>query len=606
MLRRLQHRGPDGEGILERQPRAGCSVVLGHRRLSIIDPSASASQPMTSADGARHLVFNGEIYNYVELRSELEALGRVFRSRSDTEVLLEGWCAWGPNVLDRAVGMFAFALLDETRGTLLLARDQFSMKPLYYVRTSAGFAFASEIPPLLDSPGVRRHADADAVADYVERGTNNHVGRTMFADVHELPGAHLAELGLDPPFALCLSCYWRPPRMLHHDLPFRAAADAIRARLEESVRMHLRSDVKVGALLSGGVDSSAVVVLMRRALGAHAELHTFSYRGEDGATDEGPYQDVVRSTAGTIAHEVRLRPEEWVADIGRLVASQGEPFGSLAIYGQRRLFQLAAEHGVRVVLDGQGADEYLAGYSDFRGSRIASLLRQRRWVDAARLARRYVAAGARLRELSLVAAGYAWPTLRGVRRRLGVARRPDLLDPRWLVARGASFSPPWNPVGYEVLREALGRRLSVPSIPWLMRYADRNAMAFSVENRLPFLTPPLVEFALGLPEEHFIDDRGVTKHVLREAMRGLVPDQILDRRDKVGFDVPLESWLTRMPNADDLLRESARIPAVRAAAVAPLVRAVRARARMSRREAFRAWRLITLAAWRREFDVRLD
>jgi asparagine synthase (glutamine-hydrolysing) len=603
MLRQLRHRGPDGEGILERGgDGTGSSVVLGHRRLSIIDLSPAAAQPMTSADGRLHIILNGEIYNYLELRAELVAMGRHFRTQSDTEVLLEAWSVWGKAALDRVVGMFAFALLDERRRTLTLARDQFGIKPLYYTTGRSTLSFASEIPPLLDLPGVGRAADPGPVADFLARGGNNHTGRTMFADVRELPGAHLAEIPLDTPTELRPSRYWGPPTTLLHDLSLVAAADRLRGLLEDSVRLHLRSDVPVGMLLSGGKDSSSVLMLARRVLGAGPELKTFSYRGEDGAVDEARWIEAARAAAGATGYEIRLTPDEWARDLRALVVAQGEPFGSPVIYAQRRLFQEAAAAGVRVVLDGQGSDEYLAGYDRFHPGRLASLLRHGRYLEFSRVARGYASAGGGWHGKVAAAAALRWPALRRLRRLRGTPR-PTLLNGAWVVARGTAVSPPWQPVGRDVLREMLGAALTSVNIAWLMRFADRNAMAFSVENRVPFLNPRVVEFVLGLPEEHFISADGTGKQLLRKAMEGIVPDVILGRRDKVGFDVPVESWLPRTPGLADLLQEALTIPAVNREPASRFLDAVRRGSALPRPRAFEAWRLVTLAAWSREFGV---
>lgn len=605
MLRQMRHRGPDGEGILERGGEGGRpSIVLGHRRLSIIDLSAAAAQPMSSADGLRHIILNGEIYNYLELRAELASMGHVFRTRSDTEVLLEAWGAWGAGALDRVVGMYAFAVLDESKQTLVLARDQFAIKPLYYTLVRGQLAFASEIPPLLSLPGVGRAVDPGPLADFLSRGVNNHAGHTMFADVREMPGAHFAEVSLDAPTQLRPVQYWQPPTTLVHDLPLAAAVDRFRELLEQSVRLHLRSDVPLGLLVSGGQDSSALLALARRTLGAEAELHTFSYRGQGGAVDEGQWIQAAREAAHAIGHDVRLTPEEWAADLQALVASQGEPFGSPVIYAQRRLFQQAAATGIRVVLEGQGADEYLAGYDKFRAGRLASLLRQGRYLECLSVAAGYASGGAGWWGPGTAAIALRWPGL-GTMRRKGPEQYP-LLDDAWVSASGAATSPPWRPVGRDVLREMLGNALRAPSIPWLMRYSDRNAMAFSIENRLPFLTPRLVEFTLGLPEEFLIAKDGLGKNLLRTAMRGLVPDVIRERRDRIGFDVPLESWLPRTPGLADLLEASLAIPAVRRERAAPLLQAVRNGQALPRPRAFEAWRLVTLAAWSREFGVTFD
>ncbi len=600
LLHQLRHRGPDGEGLLERPARSGgTTLVLGHRRLSIIDLSPAAGQPMATADGQLHLALNGEIYNYLELRRELEGLGHPFRTRSDTEVLLLAWRQWGAAALERVVGMFAFALLDEPRQRLVLARDPFAIKPLYYTIQHGTLAFASEIPPLLSLPGVSRTADPGPLADFLTRAVNNHEGSTLFHAVRELPGAHYVEIALDAPTRLSPVRYWSPPRALTHELPFDVAAERLGELLEESVRLHLRSDVPVGLLLSGGQDSSTVLALARRALGREADLHTFSYRGDSGAVDEGRWIEAARRATGAIGHDLRLTPEDWATDLPALLTAQGEPFGSPVIYAQRRLFQAAAAQGIRVVLDGQGSDEFLAGYDKFHAGRIASLLGRGSVWGAVTVARGYARGSRHLRRSLLNAAALRWPTLGRLRRR----RNQALLDPHWLPDHRASLSPAWRPSGPDVLREMLGAELRAPNIPWLMRYADRNAMSFSIENRLPFLNHRVVDFVLGLPEEHLIAADGTGKRLLRAAMRGVVPDEIRARRDKTGFDVPLESWLPRTPGLQELLDDACHIPAVRRERASALAAAVRNRVPLRRQDAFEAWRLVTLTAWSRAFGA---
>jgi len=598
MIGAMRHRGPDGEGSLERAWDRN-SLVLCHRRLAIIDLSAAGAQPMRSTDGTLHLILNGEIYNHVELREELTALGHRFRSRSDTEVLVEAWAEWGRGALDRVEGMFAFALLDERRRTVTLARDQFAMKPLYFARSLGRLAFASEIPPLLALPGVGRRADACALADFVARAVNNHPGRTLFADVSELPGAHLAEIPLDDPTRVEPLRYWRPPERQRHDLSLAEAAAGVRARLERSVRLHLRSDVPVGVLLSGGQDSSAITALARHVLGPDAALHTFSFRGGGEAFDEGPFIDAARAATGAIGHEIAIGPDDWAHGLPALVAAQGEPFGSPVIFAQRKLFEAAAANGVRVVLDGQASDEYLAGYDRFRPARIATLLRRGALLQAVRVARGYARGGASLATLARQGLRLALPALPS--RTAG--RNAPLLDPGWLRRTGASLSELPAPPGPDVLRSMLASSLHTPSLPWLLRYADRNAMSFSVENRLPFLNTRLVEFVLGLPERHFIADDGQGKQLLRLAVQDLVPPIIRERRTRVGFHVPLGAWLRSTPGVVEHLRFAESVPGVSGGRARHLRALVERDGQIPTAELFELWRLVLLSLWVRAFDV---
>lgn len=553
---------------------------------------------MQSADGSRHIILNGEIYNYLELRAELEALGHRFRTRSDTEVLLEAWGVWGPATLTRIVGMFAFALLDERRGVLVLARDPFAIKPLYYARANGFLAFASEIPPLLDQPGVTRRAHPGALADFLTRGVNNHEGRTMFADVRDLPGACYAEVELEA-LELREQRYWQPPDRQTLDLSFGDAAEKLRDLLDETVRFHLRSDVPVGFLLSGGLDSTSVLCTARRLLGSEATLHSFSYRGGEGVADEGQAIDAARRAARAIGHDVRLTPEDWAAEAAGLVRAQGEPFGSPVVYAQRRLFQRAGEAGVRVVLDGQGSDEYLGGYDRFYPGRLASLLHQGRLMEFGRVASGIAARGAGWMP-AFAAARLRWPALRRLRRR---REHDGLLRDDWPALQGGGISPAFEPTRADALRETLGASLRGPSIPWLMRYADRNAMAFSIENRVPFLTTRLVDFVLGLPEEYGIGRDGTVKTLLRAAMQDRVPTVISARRLRMPFDVPVEAWLARTPGLQDQLHAAETIPAVRIERVRALRGALSRGEVLPRARAFEAWRLTTLARWADTFGV---
>jgi asparagine synthase (glutamine-hydrolysing) len=350
MLARLAHRGPDDSGLFAFAPEeqlaftidrhghreslavpprgSGASVVLGNRRLAIIDLSSAGHQPMLSADARYAIVVNGEIYNFLELRQELEARGRRFGSRSDTEVLLVAFEEWGTACLPRLVGMFALAILDCTERRLFLARDPFGMKPLYYVTRPRMIAFASEIPPLLSLLDGRPRADLQLVYDYLDSAMTDRGDGTMFADVRALPSAHYAVVDLEHPDAISPVAYWQPDFEQTLDLSFTQAAERLRTLLFESVALLLRSDVRVGTLLSGGMDSSSLVMAMRHIGGPGLQIDTFSYIGEQGAVSEERWIDEVNAAAGATPHKVHLTPEDWTADADHLIESQNEPFES--------------------------------------------------------------------------------------------------------------------------------------------------------------------------------------------------------------------------------------------------------------------------------------
>jgi asparagine synthase (glutamine-hydrolysing) len=558
-LRMLEHRGPDDLGVLALcgdRVRLGrevtgdfdAEVVLEHRRLSIIDLSEAGWQPMGTPDGRHYIIFNGEIYNYLELREQLEHEGVECRSRSDTEVLLRGYAHWGPSVLHRVVGMFAFALLDVRDRKLFLARDQFGIKPLFYAQWRDGFAFASEMAPLLELPGVRRIGDPQRIYNFLRFGITDIDGETLIRDIRQVPAAHFMEIPLDAPRSVEPKPYWQLDPDRRSDASFAEASDHVRRLFLRNVEIHLRSDVPVGAALSGGIDSSAVVAAIRH-LQPDAELHTFSFVADNPALSEEKWVDIAGKAAGATIHKVRADPASLVADLDSVITAQGECFGGTSIYAQRQVFRKAREQGIKVMLDGQGADEIMGGYHAYLGARLASLLRQGRYFEAMKFSRRAgtlpkqspARVWARAMDF-LLPSRLQLPLRRLVRRDLD----PAWLDLAWLDERGVQP----RSVGYvadrEVLRAVLRSDLVRTSLPRLLRFEDRNSMAFSIESRVPFLTPELVEFVFSLPENYLVADDGTTKAVFRSAMRGLVPDAILDRKDKIGFETPERDWMGRL------------------------------------------------------------
>jgi asparagine synthase (glutamine-hydrolysing) len=553
---------------------------------------------MSSPDGRFHLVFNGEIYNYVELRAELAALGHDFRSTSDTEVLLHALARWGEAALPRLMGMFAFALLDLRERTLTLARDPFGIKPLYYAHTARAFGFASELKALLELPGLSRQVDAQRVYEYLVFGLGSHGDRTMFADVRQLPPAHVMRVPLDDPAAVRIRRYWSLDLGRRADLSFDEAAGRLREMFLDSVRLHLRSDVPVGAALSGGVDSSAIVAGMRRVQPS-LRLHTFTYVADDPAISEEGWAARAGAAAGATMHQVRVTAGDLLEDLDRLIEVQDEPFGSTSIYAQHRVFRLAAEAGIKVMLDGQGADEMFGGYPVYTAARFAGLVRSGHPVRAAAFLRRASRLPGRGGMLARAAEYLAPEFLQGpLRRAAGRGLEPAWLNGGWFRARGVRARAPSRrfPVS-DVLRHELAQTLSHTSLPMLLRYEDRNSMAYGIESRVPFLTTALAEFVFALPEEYLVDRGGTTKAVFRAAMRGVVPDEVLDRRDKIGLATPEHAWLGQLrPWVERVLASeaAAAIPALDRRAAADEWAAVLAgRARFD----FRVWRWLNLIRW---------
>jgi asparagine synthase (glutamine-hydrolysing) len=613
-LKHLEHRGPDDSGWLsmrqsrfrhgnELQDDLFAEAMLIHRRLSILDLSEAGHQPMSTPDGNYWITFNGEIYNYVELREELCGLGYTFQSQSDTEVLLTAYRQWGKDVLARLVGMFAFAVLDLRAKKVFLARDCFGIKPLYYAFWQEGLAFASEIKPLLALPGVTRELNARRLYDYLCGGITDHGGETMFAAVKQLPAAHYMELPLETPRVATAMRYWDIDWTRRAELSFDAAATRLRDLFVDSVRMHLRSDVPVGAALSGGIDSSSIVSVMRM-LDPSLDIHTFSYIADDPALSEERWVDIVGRHKQTVVHKVRLGAEELQGDLDGFSETQGEPFMSTSMYAQWRVFQAARKAGIKVMLDGQGADELLGGYASHRAAMLAGLVGQGRVLDAQRLARSMSGAFGWPKALAR-AFGRTVPDRiqSAIRRMTGRDATPAWMNASWFEARGVDTSVPPVQVGRRSLLRELYRTLTETSLPMLLRYEDRNSMAFSIESRVPFLTPALAEFLLSLPAEYLVAVDGTSKAVFRRAMRGIVPDQILDRRDKVGFPTPEREWLiAHRPYVERVLKgEASRvIPALRIDCILQgWENALHGRGPLDTR----MWRWLSVLQWAQKFSV---
>jgi asparagine synthase (glutamine-hydrolysing) len=562
---------------------------------------------MSTLDGRYHIVFNGEVYNYVELARELSVAGAAFTTHCDTEVLLAAYAHWGAAALTRLTGMFAFAILDTRARRLFLARDGFGIKPLYYAAWPGGLAFSSEIPPLLGLPQVGRQANPHRLYEYLRFGIGDYGGATLLANVRQVPPGHWAEISIDAPAEPAFAPYWQPNPDARRDMPFEQAAERLREIFLNNIRLHLRSDVPVGACLSGGIDSSAIVCGMRHVGGKDLDIHAFSYAAGLGAVNEEPWMDLVGAAAGAVVHKVRPSAGELVADLDRLIEAQGEPFASTSMYAQYRVFGLAAAAGVKVMLDGQGADELLGGYRYFIGARITSLIRAGRWGQAANLLRRALhlpgpGGGAWLAAytgLFLLPPGLGKLACRLI----GQDLEPAWLNARWFAQRGVQAANPRASRSLDALREQLIQTLTKTSLPKLLRYEDRNSMAWSIESRVPFLTPELADFALALPEEYHVAPDGLGKALFRRAMRGIVPDRVLDRRDKIGFETPERAWLTSLaPWVESVLAgDTAR--RIAPLNFAQLNRQWQAVLREPKRFDRQVWRWVNLIRWAERFEV---
>ena len=611
----VSHRGPDGAGWKVFDSIAG-PVALGHRRLSIIDLSDAAQQPMTYADDRYWIVYNGEIYNYLELRDELREAGHCFRTSSDTEVLLAALAQWGEAALRRLVGMFAFVLWDRATQSIFAARDPFGIKPLYIFAGSEGVAFASEIKQFVSLATFSARLNVARAYDFLSWGIMEHTAETLFEGVRQLRGGECVRLDLQ---------HWRlgedlPIRRWYRilepgeiDISEREAGERFHELLAESVKLHLRSDVPVGSCLSGGLDSSSIVCLMARefeAAGSGARVNSISACYDVKSVDERPFMEAAVACTHSKPHWCYPHYADAFDLAERITWHQDEPYGSTSIFAQWCVFEAARRAGLKVMLDGQGADEQLAGYHGCFSYYYASLITQRRFTMLLRaMLQRQAWHGVSFAEQART---FVLPLLPA---KLGrwLRRERHYLQHNWLDSE--ALRPHLGRSPLETACASIGRPAITgigdlcvvlthsSSLAMLLHWEDRNSMAHGIEARVPFLDHRLVEFTIGLGERHKIVG-GDTKRVLRRAMSGILPEKIRNRRDKLGFTTPEETWF-RGPLREAVLvgieQTLERLPGLLNA------RGVRAHAAdmlEGRRPVdFSLWRIINLGIWSRVFAV---
>jgi asparagine synthase (glutamine-hydrolysing) len=531
MIALQRHRGPDGEGFYD-----NAGVSLGHARLSIIDLSENGKQPMSDSTGRFWITFNGEIYNYLELASQLEQAGYYFRSRSDTEVLLYAYIHWGNDCVNYLRGMFAFAIWDENERKLLIARDRLGIKPLHYFLDPHGnLFFSSEIKAIL--PFVpERKIHAQLASEYIAWNLlDQDDSQTMFENIKRLPPGHT--LVWKAGQGIRMSRYWellvpdKSSLLPSHDPDL---FHEFRARFEEVIRLHLRSDVPVGTSLSGGLDSSAIVGLVNKQLRVNGIWkegwqHAFSACFEEVELDERPYIDEVVRATGIDPHYVFPSGEQLMTDFEDWIWCQEEPVSGTNPYAQFCVSRLAKQFGIKVLLDGQGADEQLAGYRKFILVYLRELMYRRKYLLAIR------------EGLSFSLSPEILRTSRFAQGRRYLFNAPDNASTLW---QNNAFPkrPSSLELGYSLV-DRLHQDITCSSLPLLLRYEDRNSMAFGIEARVPFVDHELVEWLIRLPPDMRLY-HGWTKYILREALPDILPPKIKKRKTKLGFLTPEAKWLS--------------------------------------------------------------
>jgi len=539
----LTHRGPEGEGFWQ---NVDGTAQLGHRRLSIIDLSMAAAQPMhftpsspQSNDRSHYtIIHNGEIYNYIEIRKELEKEGYIFRTQSDTEVILAAFDFWNGECVEHFDGMFAFAIWDEKEKELFAARDRFGEKPFFYYINNNHLVFASEMKALW-AAGIPRVPNLKMLFNYITIGYVDNPERpeeTFFENIFKLPSA--STLYFTPASkGLIIEKYWEIDTGFQNTkIADGEAIEQFRTLFSTSVKRRLRSDVSVGTSLSGGLDSSSVVA----ATGIPLTVFTASFPGFE--KDELVYAGKIVQQFGLTQHICSLAADDLVNNWEKFFAHQEEPLGSASAFAQYKVFELAKQQQVTVLLDGQGADETLAGYHKYYKWYWQELFQKRKLISSGEIAAaRKLGIGEKFGVKNILAA--MLPDLASVileQQYLAHAlQHPDLTrEFVKLQSKEAYYTTP----ALANLNGVLYFNSFVHGLEELLRYADRNAMAHSREVRLPFLNHELVEFVFSLPSRFKIRE-GWTKWLLRQSMKEKLPPEIVWRKDKIGFEPPQKQWM---------------------------------------------------------------
>ena len=529
------------------------SLSFCHRRLSILDLSSHGHQPM-SYRNRYWIIFNGEIYNFVELRIELEKKGHNFTSFTDTEVILASYAEWGYDCLHKFIGMWAFLIFDTKTSIHFGSRDRFGIKPLYYWYSSKGFiAFASEIKGFTQLPGWSPVVNGKRAYDFLIHALSDHTHETMFDGVFQIRGGEFFAFDIKQPIEkIIVNKWYHLPDNKNSD-SYETGYEKYKNLLSESVKIHLRSDVPVGSCLSGGLDSSSIVCLihnMLSATGDESKQKTFSAGSLQKQWDEMPYIKETVNSHNIEPHYIYPELNQLLTDLPKIIWHQDEPFTSTSIFAQWCVFKLAKEQNVTVLLDGQGSDEYIAGYPDFLNIYIAELFHR---LSLKRL----------IHELccieNLYGRIYGYSKTEIMKNSLSFLLKRNRLGKKILLnLQSETFAPPWldisrlhvNPnipifeknQGEDLVTSHCYEQTFFSHLPFLLHYEDRNSMAYSRESRVPFLDHRLVEYVLTLPPNHKIRN-GTSKMILRGAMKNIIPEKVRIRTDKLGFATPEEFWI---------------------------------------------------------------
>lgn len=597
----IEHRGPDDRGVFYEN-----NLALGHRRLSVIDLSADGHQPFFY--GNRYVVvFNGEIYNYLELKEELQKKGYHFNTKTDTEALVASFACWGEECVGHFNGMWAFAIYDREEQKIFCSRDRFGVKPFYYTEQENMFLFASEIKQFYQILEQRPRANKECLLQYIIRGNIDYSKETMFHDVFQLRGGYNLSYDIKT-HRYNIKRYYDIRNITKNKESYEAACIKFSERFYESVKLRLRADVSVGYALSGGLDSSAIVCMADRINRENnlSGQHTISSCFEDKRYDEQEYIDEVVKNTSAIPHKVFPQETSLFKDLDKIIWHMDEPFGSTSVYAQWNVFETARKNKLKVMLDGQGADEQLAGYTVFYTVMFADCLKNRRYkklwkewkvykADRAVTEKHIPAKEILGSAISVVFFSKVKHIIKSIYFMLPKNRPPFSYKQ---LMRAVKNEPPYSKSdAREYIAESLECGLSS-----LLHFEDRDSMAHSIESRVPFLDYRLVEAIYAMPFDYKLRN-GITKAVLRDGLCGVLPDKIRNRYSKLGFVTPEDQWINH--NYDKYwkeLQESADI-------LSDIIDRDRVMKWFDRnqgqiqRQDFTAWRIICAGHWVKLFQV---
>jgi asparagine synthase (glutamine-hydrolysing) len=526
MMASIKHRGPNDEGMLLEK-----NVGLGFVRLSIIDLSPLGHQPMISNDKRYVIIYNGEVYNYLEIRNELVKKGYQFVSRTDTEVVLNSFIEWGEDCFNRFNGMWSLAIYDREKEELFCARDRFGVKPFYYTSSNEQFAFASEIPALLAVLGKKPTVDQESLFDYMVYNRTDQSERTFFQEIKKLPHAHTLTVNLKSG-KISIHKWYDLKQALNNSTPFESP-EAFRDTFNSAVGLRLRSDVPVGVCLSGGLDSSSIVSTLLKEYNK-SDVNTFSAVYEKGQKgDETEFINEYRSSVSNM-HFVTPTADSFYSDLSGFICSHAEPFPTTSIYAHYKVMELAKKHVV-VTLDGQGADEELGGYHYFFGFYYKELLKQFRLLRLLTELKDY---------WKNYHSSYALKSFVYFLMPAGLKSKLRISEKGYLSRNFSNLKfdsvIPFELYNSPDMQTALFNHFEY-KLEHLLKWQDLNSMRFSIEARVPFLDYRLVQGLLTLDTGKLIAN-GITKRFLREAMKGVLPEKIRTRMDKIGFETPQNEW----------------------------------------------------------------